>query len=344
MAIYRLSADVVKRADGRTVTAAAAYRAGARIIDHRIGLVFDYRPRRGVMHRAILAPAGAPQWMRDRAALWNGIEATEKRKDAQLAREIILALPHELELARQRDLVHGFATAAFVDAGMVADIAIHAPDRHGDERNYHAHILLTLREIDGDTFGAKARAWNSPTLLEQWRAQWADHVNRVLAAVGELVRVDHRSLAGQGIEHQPQPKLGPAVRAMEARGILTDKGDELRAVLAANAEIDRRAAIDPPPIDLYQRADTAPAGQVHDGMQLEIDDRVAEMPAIAVSVLVPMKRTIGGGIRDLFRVVMKKVLRRGEPEPQPRPRCRYRYRKQLEPPRALRHMGSPFAQ
>ncbi len=249
VAIYRLSADVVKRSAGRTVTAAAAYRAGELIEDARTGLAFDYSCRRGVEHTAILAPDGAPAWMRDRAALWNAVETGERRKDAQLARHVVLALPHELTPPRRVELVHGFIAAAFVRAGMVADIAIHAPDRHGDDRNHHAHVLLTMRAVECDGFGAKVRAWNETGLLEQWRAQWAEHVNRALEQAGETARVNHRSLAARGVDRVPQPKLGPAVQAMEARGSATDKGDELREVVALNAtlaEIERQTALPSP--------------------------------------------------------------------------------------------------
>jgi ATP-dependent exoDNAse (exonuclease V) alpha subunit len=246
--IYRLSADVVKRSEGRTVTAAAAYRAGECITDARTGLVFPYDRRSGVAHTAILTPADAPAWMRTRAALWNAVEAGERRKDAQLARHIVLALPHELTPAQRVELVEGFAAAAFVDAGMVADIAIHAPDRHGDERNHHAHVLLTMRAIDGGSFGAKVRAWNETGLLERWRQQWAEHVNAALQEAGEAARVDHRSLAARGVDRLPQPKLGPAAQAMEARGIATELGDELREVAAVNAalaEAEQRQASPP---------------------------------------------------------------------------------------------------
>ena len=248
MAIYRLSADVVKRSEGRTVTASAAYRAGELVEDARTGLAFDYRRRSGVAHTAILTPADAPAWMRTRAALWNAVEAGERRKDAQLARHIVLALPHELTQAQRVELVEGFAAAAFVRLGMVADIVIHAPDRHGDERNHHAHVLLTMRSIEGDGFGAKVRAWNETGLLKRWRQQWAEHVNAALRMAGEAARVDHRSLAARGVDRLPQPKLGPAVQAMEARGIATELGDELREVVALNAalaEIEEPAAPTP---------------------------------------------------------------------------------------------------
>jgi len=234
MAIYRLSADIVRRSEGRTVTAAAAYRAGELIEDQRTGYAFDYRRRRGVIETAILAPAGAPAWMHDRAHLWNAVEAVEKRKDAQLARDIELALPHELVAGARRALVRRFVQTAFVDAGMVADVALHAPDARGDGRNFHAHILLTLRRIEGDGFGPKERAWNDQAMLEQWRALWAELVNDALEIAGQQQRVDHRSLEAQGIERVPQIHLGLAVSEMRRRGIETERAELAGAISALN--------------------------------------------------------------------------------------------------------------
>lgn len=234
MAIYHLSADVVRRSAGRTATAAAAYRAGELIVDERTGLVFDYRRRGGVAHREILAPEDAPAWTCDRARLWNRVEAAEKRKDAQLAREIELALPHELASVQRRELVRGFVRAAFVDAGMVADIALHAPGERGDRRNHHAHILLTMRRIEGAGFGAKERVWNAPALLEQWRALWAGHVNRALAEASTSARVDHRSLEAQGINRLAQIHLGPAVIEMQRRGVTTERAELAQVIAAIN--------------------------------------------------------------------------------------------------------------
>lgn len=233
MAIYRLSADIVRRSEGRTVTAAAAYRAGELIKDQRTWYAFDYR-RRGVIETAILAPAGVPAWMHDRMRLWNTVEAVEKRKDAQLARDIELALPHELAAGARRELVYRFVQAAFVDAGMVADVALHAPDARGDGRNFHAHILLTLRRVEGDGFGAKEREWNKPEQLEQWRALWAELVNDALEIAGQQERVDHRSLEAQGIERLPQIHLGLAVSEMRRRGIETERAELAGAISAVN--------------------------------------------------------------------------------------------------------------
>jgi hypothetical protein len=140
MAIYRLSASVVKRSAGRSATASAAYRAAEQIADARTGLAFDYRRKRGVVHTEIVTPPGTPEWMGNRAQLWNAVEQAEKRKDAQLAREIILALPFELTHPQRVELVREFAGTEFVGQGMIADIAIHAPDRKGDASRLGARI------------------------------------------------------------------------------------------------------------------------------------------------------------------------------------------------------------
>ena len=288
MAIYHLSADIVRRSTGRTVTAAAAYRAAECIVDERTGLGFDYSRRRGVAHTEIVAPDNAPAWMRDRSRLWNATEAIEKRKDAQLAREITLALPHELPAASRLDLVRSFVASAFVSHGMVADIAIHEPTRRdADHRNHHAHILLTMRSIEGDGFGSKARAWNDKTLLEQWRASWSDHVNRALEAAGENARVDHRSLAAQGIEREPQIHLGPAVVEMEAQGIATERAEIAREIEAINITLAMIEA---------KLEEPAPAP--------------APIPISPGHNLVPFPERRRGRMLDLFRTAARHVWRR----------------------------------
>ena len=123
------------------------YRTAERIEDHRQGLEHDYSNRTGVLHTEILAPDGTPEALRDRATLWNAVEAVERRKDAQLAREVTVALPHELTDAQRVSLVRSFVQSAFVDRGMIADVALHAPGREGDERNHHAHISRSAKSF-----------------------------------------------------------------------------------------------------------------------------------------------------------------------------------------------------
>lgn len=236
MAIYRLEAKVISRAGGRSATAAAAYRAGTEILDERIGERFDYSRRHGVLHTEILSPDNAPGWMRDRAQLWNAVELAEKRKDAQLAREYQLALPWELTDTERLALVRGFVQTAFVDRGLVADVAIHAPHNQGDERNHHAHVMVTMRELTGDGFGKKLRGeWTERKgELEAVREAWADHLNRTLSNAGREDRVDHRSYERQGLDREAEPKMGPTATQMEREGRESHAGRDRRAVRERN--------------------------------------------------------------------------------------------------------------
>ena len=229
MAIYHLRATMISRSAGRSATGAAAYRSAERIHDHRTGLSFDYRARSGVEHVEILAPERSPAWVQDRAALWNAVEAAETRKNSQVAREIRVALPAELDREQRIELVRDFCQRSFVDRGMVADIALHAPGREGDERNHHAHILLTTREIGPEGFAAKNRDWNAKELLENWREAWARDSNHALERCGHEARIDHRTL-----EVQREAALERSVQARE-------RGDEalaLRETVRA-VELDR---------------------------------------------------------------------------------------------------------
>jgi|HubBroStandDraft_1064217.scaffolds.fasta_scaffold01809_13 hypothetical protein len=242
MATYRLEAKIIKRSEGRSATASAAYRAAVRIDDERTGQGFDYTRKRGVLHSEILAPAGTPAWMQDRAQLWNAVEKVEKRKDAQLARDLVLSLPHELTHEQRVELVREFVRGEFVAQGMIADLSIHAPDRRGDGRNHHAHVMLTMRELAGDGFGNKNRAWNETEQLEQWREEWARAVNRHLERHGHEARVDHRSLEAQGVDREPEPKQGPLATEMEREGRPSNAGDDRRAAQARNEERAKIAA------------------------------------------------------------------------------------------------------
>lgn len=192
MAIYHLSAKVIGRSSGRTSTAAAAYRAGERIEDPRTGLVFDYRRRRYVGHKEILLPAGAPAWAGNRALLWQAVEAVEVRRDAQLCRELQIALPHELSQREQTKLIQEFLRRCFVSKGMTCDLCI-----HHNPGNVHAHVLVTMRELRPEGFSGKCRKWNQKQMLDWWRQSWSRSVNSALARKGLAERIDHRTLDAQ---------------------------------------------------------------------------------------------------------------------------------------------------
>jgi hypothetical protein len=253
MAIYHFSAKMISRSTGRSAVAAAAYRTAERIEDHRQGLEHDYSNRTGVLSSEILVPEGTPDSLRDRATLWNAVEAVERRKDAQLAREVTVALPHELNDTQRGDLVRSFVQSAFVDRGMIADVALHAPGKEGDERNHHAHIMLTTRSIGADGFEGKDRSWNNKELLKDWRESWADHANSYLREIEAAREIDHRSLEAQRdekldlkerahergddraaheleieaveLDRDPLPDIGWKAWGMERRGIQTAAGD-----------------------------------------------------------------------------------------------------------------------
>jgi hypothetical protein len=240
VATYRFSMKIISRAEGRSAVAAAAYRAGERLIDERTGEIADFRRRGDVIEREILAPANAQAW--DREQLWNAVESAEKRRDAQVARELQVSLPHELSPAMNRALVHGFVREQFVARGMVADVAMHDAHRGGDERNVHAHVLLTTRTISPEGFAGKERAWNDRALLETWRAEWERHVNRALKRERVAERVDHRSYAARGIDREAEPKQGPIATRMEREGRRSHAGDDRREARERNAERDRLRA------------------------------------------------------------------------------------------------------
>src|SRR5665213_4211932 len=224
MAIFRLEAKVFSREKrGRSVIAAAAYRAGTKLKDEIRDKIFDYARRtKGVIQSDILAPEGAPGWAHDPGQLWNKVEAGEVRCDAQLAREFILAVPPELSADAQFQTAVDWAKKELVTSGMIAEVSLHHTKTG---KNPHVHILCTMRKLDGDKFSAKKpREWNDVGLLVTQRESWADAVNAALEKAGREERVDHRSLKDRGIDQIPQPKIGKEATAMKRKGILSDPG------------------------------------------------------------------------------------------------------------------------
>ena len=258
MAIYHCSVKIIKRSQGRSAVAAAAYRSGENLINEWDGMTHDYTRKGGVVHTEILLPMYALPAFQDRSVLWNSVEKVENSRNAQLAREIEIALPVELNQKEQISLVRDYTQNTFVSVGMCADIAIH--DK-GDG-NPHAHILLTMRpfkedgswdakcikEYDLDKNGQRIRLksgvfkshrvnttdWNEPTKAEEWRVAWAEYANHALALKGLSERIDHRSCERQGVEQIPTAHMGVAATQMERRGIYTEKGNVNREIVAQN--------------------------------------------------------------------------------------------------------------
>lgn len=265
MAIYHCAVKIISRADGRSSVGAAAYRAGEKLENERDGRTHDYTQKGGVIYTEIMTPDHAPEWAKDRDKLWNEVEKAEKQIDAQLCREVEVALPTELTPEQQKELVRDFVKENFVDRGMIADVAIH--DK-GDG-NPHAHILLTMREVerDGnwkqkctkeyilDKDGNKQRLpsgnykcrrvdtndWNKTETLEKWREGWEKTANHHLEKAGHEARIDRRTLEAQGISREPQIHEGRAAQiqkkeAQRGKSVELDRSKLNREIKERNAE------------------------------------------------------------------------------------------------------------
>ena len=221
MAIYHLSVKPISRTDGRSATAAAAYRAATQISDTRTGKLHDYRRKQGVVSAVLLVPEAAPKWAHDRSQVWNAAEIAEVRKNATVAREFEIALPAELNDLQRQQLAHEFAQELVNQHGCIADVAIHQPSGGGDQRNHHAHILLSTRRLGPEGFTDKTRELDDyssgPKWVHKWRERYAQLQNRYLQQAGCEVRVDHRSYQNQGVDVLPSCHLGPSATAYERR-------------------------------------------------------------------------------------------------------------------------------
>ena len=251
MALYHFHVGQVKRSAGQSVIESAAYRAGERLYSERYGEHSDYTRKGGVVYTEILLPPHAPRVYADRQTLWNAVEAAERGKNAQLAYSFDIALQNEFTLDENIAIARQFLLDNFVSRGMIADLAIHQPDREGGIENPHFHVLCPIRPLDPDgTWGAKQRRvyredgkfdavptadWGKPETLEVWRKAWAELCNAKFKDKGLECRIDHRSYKKQGLDRAPTVHEGVAVRQMEARGIATDKGERNRWIRSANA-------------------------------------------------------------------------------------------------------------
>lgn len=269
MAIYHCTIKIISRGKGMSAVGASAYRSGEILKNEYDGITHDFTRKRGIVHTEILLPPHAPPDFADRSTLWNAVEKIEKAKNSQLAREIEVALPVELDREKQIQLVREYVQANFVSDGMCADIAIH-DKKNG---NPHAHIMLTMRPLEqSGEWGAKSKKeyildkngqriklkngsfktrkvdltdWNDKDKAELWRQAWADVTNKYLAGQNIPQRIDHRSYERQGVEQIPTVHMGVAATQMERRGIVTEKGGKNRLIREQNRllkEVKRRIA------------------------------------------------------------------------------------------------------
>ena len=268
MALFHFTAGQISRGGGQSSVASAAYRAGEKLMDEYYGQIHDYTKKHGVVLSEIILPEHAPERFADRQTLWNEVEKVEKHPKAQLAYSFDFALQNELSMEENIRIAKEFIAENFTSRGMIVDMAVHEPGKDPDDiPNPHVHVMVPMRPLNEDgTWGTKQHReyvldengnrmrdgkgdyifnavknndWGDPETLVQWRTNWAKKVNETFGQHGIAARVDHRSYVEQGVDILPQIHEGPVVRAMEKKGIKTDKGDWNRFVKAINGAIRR---------------------------------------------------------------------------------------------------------
>ena len=256
MAMFHLSTKPISRKSGRSAAASSAYRSGSKIEDKRTGLTHDYTKKQGVIAGDCFLIQNNEKIKLDRSQVWNTAEQKEKRKDSRTAREIIINLPHELNEKQRADLVKDFAESVAKKYNVAIDYSIHLPDKEGDQRNHHCHIMMTTRtaELDknnnlvlgdktalelGNKDLAKLDLPTSQEQIKDLRKEWAETANKHLAKAELDISIDHRSHKDRGLETLPTIKLGWEASAMERKGIQTDKGDYNRYVKNHNAQLQQ---------------------------------------------------------------------------------------------------------
>jgi hypothetical protein len=263
MGLYSCKATVISRSSGRSAVAAAAYRSGAKLADERQGLVWDFTQKRGIDHSEILIPQNAPAWAKEREALWNAAELREtghaKQNSAAVAREFRLALPFELSAEERLAVTRRFSQMLVDRYKVGVDFSIHQPAWNGDSRNFHAHIMMTTRELGEKGLGAKTRVLDhlvtGPKEITELRRTWATFGADSLDKAGHQMeatrfRESYKTLPEQrkaalargdleqaaALDREATQHVGVAATAMERAGELTERGDLNREITARNGE------------------------------------------------------------------------------------------------------------
>jgi ATP-dependent exoDNAse (exonuclease V) alpha subunit len=280
VAIYFLNLKTFGRSHGSSAVSAAAYRSGERLRDERTGRTYDHTERRDVLHKEIILPqefaADDMPWAKDRGTLWNRAEAAEPRKNARVAREYLVALPPELSPQQRTELVKGFSHELVERYRFAVDVAIHAPRDYpgSDPRNFHAHLLATTREVTREGLGAKTPLeWSDerrrengmgPAVGELFhvRERWAIAANAALELAHVPERIDHRTLAAQGIDREPQPSIPRAAYEMERHGYRSFVAERLRAEHQARVDARLQRAAQHSPAEPQNAAESKSPEQI----------------------------------------------------------------------------------
>lgn len=248
MAIYSLHCSIISRGKGGSITRTGAYNNRIRLKEARTGKTYNYSASKDILAKGILLPENAPQHLHDFQVLFEELDAAEKRKDAQLARDIIIALPNELSLKDQIALVEEFCRDNFVNEGYAANYAIHSDLRADKEApkdilpvleykdNPHAHLIIPFRKVGENGFSRTkldSRVKDRQQLVSL-RKSWADIQNRAYERLGLPVRVSHLSLKEQGIDRQPALHMGAVAMAQERKGRPTERGNRYLSKLEEN--------------------------------------------------------------------------------------------------------------
>lgn len=241
MAIFHTSVSMVSRGKGKSLAQKAAYICGKNVFDEYCG-VKRYNYRKDVVYHKIFLPPDAPNEFSDLQKLITAIDESEKRKDAQTAREIIFSLPVELSCDNRIDLAQKCVSEFWVSRGMCAILALH----NAGTGNPHAHTLLTTRKVSPDGFDVrKNREWNQKNLYHAWRKYLAKTLNLEFKRKGLNIKVSDESNFLQGINQKPTRYLGASASALQKKGILTDRALENLAIREKQRqkELEREAKI-----------------------------------------------------------------------------------------------------
>lgn len=291
MAIFHLDIKPVSRNAGRSATSAAAYRAGESIRDERTGALYNHSKRQDVLHKEIILPAkldhpeAGMEWARDRATLWNAAEKIETQSNSRVAREYMAALPAELSAEQRVALARAFSREIADRYDVAVDLAIHAPRPEGDPRNFHAHLLATTRQVTPEGLGPKTgidmkgdvrSELGLPPSRQEFvtlRARWAQLTNESLREANVEARIDHRTLAAQGIDREPKPSIPISAIASERRGQRSEVADRLREAYRARVAARESGSLEQPQEAGHRRSEPAEAKPV--GKEAPLLDRDA---------------------------------------------------------------------